>query len=206
MRQLEVRISSTHIRLAEDGTALTGSSKGPVLGTPTAQIMVTSLFLELHICPTMERKLPSVAWPWARLHETRCSYSPLYEEQDSGSTLQTPSEISLSKNRSRLWLPVSTFLVLIFIAITYVAQRHDSVDGAARDGFAFPILHCSHVRTRREWRTLSKAEKSEYIDAVKCMTQTPSKMGLNGTLYDDFPWTHAQAGGSSKYPLPRSNV
>lgn len=50
---------------------------------------------------------------------------------------------------------------------------------------------CTSPSVRREWRTLSSAEKKEYISAVRCLARTPGEMS-NGTLYDDFPWVHSQ--------------
>ncbi|KAH8817799.1 monooxygenase [Flagelloscypha sp. PMI_526] len=47
---------------------------------------------------------------------------------------------------------------------------------------------------RKEWRSLSADEQSEYIRAVTCLTQAPSKMdaSANSTvLYDNFPEMHA---------------
>lgn len=51
---------------------------------------------------------------------------------------------------------------------------------------------CVDPYFRREWRSLSREEKSSYIDAVNCLALTPSVLRDNGTLYDDFPWAHNQ--------------
>lgn len=53
---------------------------------------------------------------------------------------------------------------------------------------------CSDPLLRREWRSLAKAEKSDYIEAVKCLNETPSVLGLNQSLYADFPWIHNRIG------------
>jgi hypothetical protein len=50
------------------------------------------------------------------------------------------------------------------------------------------------VSTRREWRTLTLLERHEYLDAVRCLKTRPSRLGLNHTLYDDFPWIHYHVG------------
>ncbi|OHF02047.1 hypothetical protein CORC01_02626 [Colletotrichum orchidophilum] len=44
---------------------------------------------------------------------------------------------------------------------------------------------------RVEWRTLSSAAKADYISAVKCLDGLPSKIGLETSLYNDFPYVHA---------------
>lgn len=59
---------------------------------------------------------------------------------------------------------------------------------------AAPARKCAKIEKRREWRTLSDEEKAAYISAVKCMATKPSSIASepvrNGTLYDDFAWTH----------------
>ena len=59
---------------------------------------------------------------------------------------------------------------------------------------SFSSRLCKDVSIRREWRTLSKVEKKDYIDSVQCLRETPSMLGLNQSLYDDFPWAHRRAG------------
>ena len=53
---------------------------------------------------------------------------------------------------------------------------------------------CTNPHIRREWRDLSDAEKSDYIEAVQCLRSSPSRLGLNQTLYDDFPYAHSRNG------------
>lgn len=57
-----------------------------------------------------------------------------------------------------------------------------------------PPQTCTNPSLRREWRSLAAAEKKAYIDAVKCLGETPSVLGLNQTLYADFPWVHNRIG------------
>ncbi|KAI1464569.1 Di-copper centre-containing protein [Daldinia caldariorum] len=49
---------------------------------------------------------------------------------------------------------------------------------------------CENPAVRKEWRTLSTDERNSYISAVKCLATKPSMLGLNTTLYDDFPYVH----------------
>ncbi|KAH9904286.1 hypothetical protein F4778DRAFT_731979 [Xylariomycetidae sp. FL2044] len=51
---------------------------------------------------------------------------------------------------------------------------------------------CTEPAVREEWRTLSDDIKAEYISAVKCLATKPSRLGLDSSLYDDFPWVHSQ--------------
>ena len=54
---------------------------------------------------------------------------------------------------------------------------------------------CTKPSIRREWRTLSKTEKIEYVEAVNCLRTKSSRLGLQQSLYDDFPWVHYHFGG-----------
>ncbi len=47
---------------------------------------------------------------------------------------------------------------------------------------------------RREWRTLTEAEKDHYISSVRCLNTLPSKLHTNSSLYEDFPWIHSHVG------------
>lgn len=53
---------------------------------------------------------------------------------------------------------------------------------------------CTNPTIRREWRDLSDTEKGDYIQAVQCLRSSPSRLGLNQTLYDDFPYVHSRNG------------
>ncbi|KAG5654821.1 hypothetical protein KAF25_002889 [Fusarium avenaceum] len=57
---------------------------------------------------------------------------------------------------------------------------------------AAPSQHAapSQVQNRIEWRKLSKSAQAEYISAVKCLDNLPSKLGLNTSRYNDFPYVH----------------
>ncbi|KAH8809364.1 putative tyrosinase [Xylogone sp. PMI_703] len=52
------------------------------------------------------------------------------------------------------------------------------------------IFTCRNPVVRKEWRVLSYEERQEYYRAVKCLATRPSRLGLNGTVYDDFAWVH----------------
>ena len=57
---------------------------------------------------------------------------------------------------------------------------------------------CTTPAVRREWRDLSKDEKADYIKAVKCLSSIPSRLGLNGSLHDDFAYIHSKDGSHCK--------
>ncbi|KXH43499.1 hypothetical protein CSAL01_12853 [Colletotrichum salicis] len=60
---------------------------------------------------------------------------------------------------------------------------------------------CGKLLTRKEWRTLTQGEKSDWVGAVKCLGSirhqrlsfTPEQKVLEGmrSLYDDFSYSHA---------------
>ncbi|KAF5240380.1 hypothetical protein FANTH_9640 [Fusarium anthophilum] len=63
---------------------------------------------------------------------------------------------------------------------------------------AFPALcaaaavsNCENPSKRVEWRELDDAARQQYTDAVVCLSTKPSRLGLNTSLYDDFPYVHA---------------
>lgn len=58
---------------------------------------------------------------------------------------------------------------------------------------------CSNPSTRREWRSFSAAEKANYLDAVQCLRETPSRLHSDYSLYDDFPWVHTNIGNYCEY-------
>jgi hypothetical protein len=53
---------------------------------------------------------------------------------------------------------------------------------------------CGKETTRHEWQSLSTPQKHEYLTAVQCLKTRPSKLGMNHTLYDDFPFVHSHFG------------
>ena len=57
------------------------------------------------------------------------------------------------------------------------------------------VSACNRPQYRREWRSLSYGERHDYIRAVQCLTEIPSRLGLNQSLYDDFPHVHFRVGG-----------
>jgi len=68
--------------------------------------------------------------------------------------------------------------------------------------FGRPSTSCSSPPMRREWRSLSKVESLAYIEAVRCLRNTPSRLNLNHSLYDDFPWVHQNYGAYSHGAAP----
>ena len=60
---------------------------------------------------------------------------------------------------------------------------------------------CTKPAIRREWRSLSEFERHAYTNAVLCLRTKPSRIGMNHTLWDDFPYVHFQSNDDSKYRM-----
>ncbi|KAH8668672.1 hypothetical protein BX600DRAFT_510745 [Xylariales sp. PMI_506] len=80
--------------------------------------------------------------------------------------------------------------LIVFVAVVVIATL--ALLAASQTSTAEPS--CSQPVLRREWRTLSTAEQSEYLRAVRCLHDLPSGLGLSGKLSDDFPWIHFNIG------------
>ncbi|KAI0490216.1 Di-copper centre-containing protein [Xylaria cf. heliscus] len=51
---------------------------------------------------------------------------------------------------------------------------------------------CTNPQKREEFRDLKPADRESYVKAVQCLATKPSSIGLNTTLYDDFPYVHSK--------------
>lgn len=120
------------------------------------------------------------------------------QEQDSARqavTLQPPKRHNVIS--VKIWLLLSV-KILIFAAavITLVVYLSYSRDGSA-SASAFSG-RCENPSVRREWRDLSDAEKMQYIGAVSCLHETPSRLDPDAKFSDDFAWLHFHVGSPSE--------
>jgi hypothetical protein len=60
---------------------------------------------------------------------------------------------------------------------------------------------CVNAPVRREWRSLSQHEKSEFIRAFRCLSRTPSSWVKNRTVYDDFAILHGGIGAWCRHTM-----
>ncbi|KAF4637011.1 hypothetical protein G7Y89_g1074 [Cudoniella acicularis] len=119
-------------------------------------------------------------------------YSPLPSSDRNDTEFKQQSE-SIVRHRK---LRISIILLLPPITFVLLAVFWKTIVGLQPTGDEVKTS-CSQPSIRREWRSLSRAEKKNYINAVKCLGRTPSRLTPNGTLYDDFPWAHAQVSGGT---------
>ncbi|KXJ93661.1 hypothetical protein Micbo1qcDRAFT_220302 [Microdochium bolleyi] len=97
------------------------------------------------------------------------------------------------------WIPESTFKSDLIAARALVHQTAAFADGSLKKVLAAQGVSSSckpsQVRIRRDYATLSNAEKREYIRAVKCLMDAPSKIPEGvapgaKSRYDDFVAVH----------------
>lgn len=127
------------------------------------------------------------------------AYAPVVDlEFDEYKTDENPPLVS---NTSRIsGLSLALWVAVLFIVLglgggILIKQNIGSKSMAP--------MSCTNPVIRREWRDLSDVEKSEYIDAVQCLRSLPSRLGLNQTLYDDFPYVHSRNGEACESLTPR---
>lgn len=59
---------------------------------------------------------------------------------------------------------------------------------------------CMNPAQRREWRTLTRAQQHDYLEAAQClMLDHPSIFRASTSAYDDFVFANAKAGASAHY-------
>ncbi|OHW95205.1 tyrosinase central domain containing protein [Colletotrichum incanum] len=92
--------------------------------------------------------------------------------------------------------------VSVVFALGYTSGHHWRADLSAAGTLADASGSCEEPYFRREWRSLSKQERRDYIDAFQCFIDSPSVMGLNGSLYNDFSWVHNLVAHSTHTKAP----
>ena len=121
---------------------------------------------------------------------TRMRYSVLTNSDDDETGLKKSSFHLVRDLSQKLRCFLSSLVVIILCAaiaifgITLFRRLGTDIGKYSTE--------CEEYTIRREWRSLSKMEKTGYIQAVQCLQTKPSVLGLNQTLYDDFPWVHSQ--------------
>ena len=120
--------------------------------------------------------------------------SDLDDELDNETPQHKDVRRDLGSNR-RLVIFV-LFLSLTSLAVGFMggvlSSRQNASDKSQKGA---TVSACNRPQYRREWRSLSYGERHDYIQAVQCLTQIPSRLGLNQSLYDDFPYVHFRVGG-----------
>lgn len=87
-------------------------------------------------------------------------------------------------------------LLSLCISITFLFAVLHWKDSIVLD--KHPII-CKELSVRKEWRSLSKEDQVDYLNAVLCLRTLDSKLGMEQSLYDDFPFIHSRIGNYSKF-------
>lgn len=90
--------------------------------------------------------------------------------------------------------PIKTTALVLVAAISVFIFLFAGFQLGSNLYFARNYHNCSSPTIRREWRSLSWVEKLNYIEAVQCLRGLPSRLGLNHSLYADFPYVHENVG------------
>jgi hypothetical protein len=130
----------------------------------------------------------------------------------------------LKKVYYRFWPRVALLCVLFLACGTLLGYGlrmwRDSVDNSATDTVAtetqfgneynkfiykeneFGERYCPNedLTLRAEWQKMSRVEKRQFLQAVKCLKRKPSKTRPTGTLFEDFAFVRGQIGVRSKCP------
>ncbi|KAJ9619133.1 hypothetical protein H2204_012780 [Knufia peltigerae] len=103
----------------------------------------------------------------------------------------------------KTWVLLSVAFVIFAPAIITSATHlpySRRGDGSAGSN-AVSSGQCENPSIRREWRDLSDGEKMQYIGAISCLHETPSRLDPEAKLSDDFPWLHFHVGSPSESVL-----
>lgn len=80
-------------------------------------------------------------------------------------------------------------IAVLFLGATWILFAAE-IPSTTTNSFDLETQTCSRPPTRREWRSLTRREKNDYISAVTCLYTTPSQLKGQGSLLDDLTWVH----------------
>jgi magnesium-transporting ATPase (P-type) len=147
--------------------------------------------------PAIQTSMMATLWP----------SSPYQLLSSSGPSAEHREKLFQRSHNQKIhfrWLSMGIVLIIVFFITVLVwgtlDRDHITKEKDITKNISKPLISCSKPNTRREWRNLSSIEKTGYIEAIQCLKTRPSGLGLNQTLYDDFPWTHCRVGGYCEFP------
>lgn len=109
---------------------------------------------------------------------------------------QRPPSHSFGRHMIFICCVAAAFLLGGFGGGVFLTTRWSA--SSESKGTPMTFTACKKPAVRREWRSLSRSEKLEYIQAVQCLRSKPSRLGLGHTLYDDFPYVHIHIGNDCR--------
>lgn len=120
-------------------------------------------------------------------------YSPL-----QGSECEKPLEKQSVSKRGCFYCLSISGLAIFSVLVYAIVLRSFHPNTSSLHPAKVEVSACSEPSIRHEWRSLSKNEKLEYIAAVQCLSSLPSKLGLDQSLHQDFPYIHSLMGNSCR--------
>lgn len=118
-------------------------------------------------------------------------YSPLVKPGTDPTDYYEPCTEPRTVTQSwRFKAAVAVFLLVVGLVIGFMCD--ELIRGREHAGRG--RSNCKSLSIRREWRSLSEEEKHQYIEAVRCLAETPSKQLPDDSLYDDFAYVHIDSG------------
>lgn len=171
--------------------------------------------IELTIHPAFATNMKLLSLPWQPRREDS-GYTTVRSDDTDCEALESrrrspektryhnaPSNTSTAR-ASKIW---QVSLILLVITGGFIGGYALSAFRISTSS-SHTTLHprCQNPTVRQEWRSLSTQEKDAYLDAVSCLKTKPSRLGLNHTLYDDFPWVHIHKGTYSESSHVRSTI
>jgi hypothetical protein len=142
--------------------------------------------------------------PLGKVSQQQYAQVPLtedsFEAEKGEKNPRRPEKSSLSKYTIIASLIAAALVALVAVFALGFASGYRSGGGALEAPASSPqrSSNCTEPLIRKEWRSLSKEEKKSYLDAFQCFIDSPSQLGMNGSLYDDFSWAHNLVAHSSE--------
>ncbi|WQF83004.1 Putative tyrosinase copper-binding domain, di-copper centre-containing domain superfamily [Colletotrichum destructivum] len=134
------------------------------------------------------------------LSYNQARYVALRPPHAQDNDIEDPESISVEK-RTNITKRPSTFVItifcLFFFATGFLCGEFIQEKGLISKLNQAQNSRCQAPSIRREWRSLSSDEKTDYISAVRCLLSKPSKVPAGTSLYHDFPRLHSVVGGDS---------
>ncbi|KAK0388453.1 hypothetical protein NLU13_4697 [Sarocladium strictum] len=115
------------------------------------------------------------------------------DKYDAGSAEKAsrrPPGPSVSRYTKIAALIASAIVALVAAFALGYASGYRTSDDAIANPTVQASSNCTEPLIRKEWRSLSRDEKKNYLEAFQCFIDSPSHLGMNGSLYDDFSWAH----------------
>ena len=147
----------------------------------------------LHIWQYFFSSTRSETMPGSR--PSRQSYITLESSDKDERSYQCPQGPHIRRTKWTLYHVITLFCIsIVCLAVGFASTILIKGFQERQTRYSQQPNSCTNPPLRREWRSLARVEKDKYIQAVKCLKTIPSRLGLNQTLYDDFPWVHSNFG------------